>query len=75
MLRVYINVRETGRDNKTMDNPETQEILGTRHRQKTKYKKATTKTQRRKLKKNSNTITTKTGLSCLFFFTFDDENF
>lgn len=50
MLRLYINVRETRRDNKKMDNPETQEILGTRHRQKTKYKKATTKTQRRKLK-------------------------
>lgn len=50
MLRVYINVRETGRDNKKMDNPETQKILGTRHRQKTKYQKATTKTQRRKLK-------------------------
>lgn len=40
MLRVYINVRETGRDNQKWIKPETQEIIGTRHRQKTKYKQA-----------------------------------
>ena len=58
MLRVYINVRETGRDNQKWINPETQEILGTRHRQKTKYKQANKQKQKHTTQKAIKKIVT-----------------